>query len=63
MSFDDTAIATVKGNDYRINFWFMTKNQAVDRMNNADLSKKVCYYNLEKNNYLSWRCQIILQRL
>ena len=40
MSFDDTAIVTVKGHDYRIKFWFMTKNKAVDRMKIADLSEK-----------------------
>ena len=26
--------------DYRINFWFITKNQVVDRMKNADSSEK-----------------------
>ena len=40
MSFDDTAVVTVKGNDYRINFWFITKNEAMDRMKNDDLIER-----------------------
>ena len=36
VSFNDAAIVAVKGNDYRINFTFMTKSEAVDRMENAD---------------------------
>ena len=46
MSFESFAVVTVRGNDYRINFWFMTKGEAVDRMKIADLSKKEDnYYN------------------
>lgn len=37
MNFDDTVMVTVKEHDHRINFWFKTKNQAVDRMKNTDL--------------------------
>ena len=40
MSFDDFAIATVRGNDYRINFWFRSKDEAVNRIRNADLREK-----------------------
>ena len=40
MTFDDFGVVTVKGNDYRINFWFMTKNETVDRMKNVDLRFK-----------------------
>ena len=53
MSFDDTAIVTVKRYDYRISFWFMAKNDDVDRMKNAVLSKKLDNDDSEKNNYLS----------
>ena len=35
MMSDDFEIVNVRGNGYRINFWFMTKCQAVDRMKNA----------------------------
>ena len=40
MSFNDFVIVTVKGNDYRTNFWFTTKSKAVDRLENADLGEK-----------------------
>ena len=40
MSFDDTVIVTLKGHDYRINFWFKTKIEVVGRMKNADLKEK-----------------------
>ena len=42
----------MKGYDYRSNFWFMTKNDAVDRMKNTDLSEKMNNYSYEKYNYL-----------
>ena len=38
MSFN-VIVATIEGNDYRINFWFMTKTKAVDRMKIVDLSE------------------------
>lgn len=31
MNFNNFAIVTIRGIAYRINFWFMTKNEAVDR--------------------------------
>ena len=37
---NDFATVTVKGSDYKVNFWFMAKSEAVDRMKNAYLSKK-----------------------
>lgn len=40
MSFDGFSIAIVERNYYRINFRFMTKNKAADRMKNADLRDK-----------------------
>ena len=32
MSFDDVVIVSVEGNNYRINFWFKTKSEAMDRI-------------------------------
>ena len=29
MNFDDVAIASIKGNDYRIHFWYMGKDDAI----------------------------------
>ena len=40
MNFDDSAIVTFGGNDYRIHFLFMTNSGAVYKMKNPNLSKK-----------------------
>ena len=46
MNFNDDAIAFIKGNDYRIHFWYMSKNNAINIMNNFSLSEeKKEYYN------------------
>ena len=43
LSFTDVAIVSVKGSDYRIHFWYMNKDDAVNIMKDSDL-KKVDYY-------------------
>ena len=40
MSFNNAAIAYVKGNAYRINFWYMRKDDAINIMNSSDLVDK-----------------------
>ena len=40
MSFEGYAIVTVEENNYRTNFLFRTKREAVDKMKNVDLSKR-----------------------
>ena len=40
MSFNDDAIAYVKGNAYRINFWCMSKDDAINIMNGSNLVDK-----------------------
>ena len=40
MSFNDVAIASVKGSDYRIHFFCMSKDDAINIMNNSDLNDK-----------------------
>ena len=40
MNFNDFAIASVKGSDYRIHFWNISKDDAVIIMNNSDLNDK-----------------------
>ena len=40
MNFDGTVIVTVKGHDCRIKCWFMPKDEAVDRMKNANVCEK-----------------------
>ena len=43
-SFDDVAIVSIKENDYRIHFWYMSKNDAINLMNKSSLNKRLGYY-------------------
>lgn len=40
MSFNNVAIASIKENDYRNNFRYISKNEAIKLMKNSDLNKK-----------------------
>ena len=40
MNFNDVAIVSIKGNDYRIHFWYMSKNDAINSINNSSLNEK-----------------------
>ena len=40
MNFNDVAIASIKGNDYRMHFWYMSKNVAIVLMTNSNLKDK-----------------------
>ena len=40
MNFNDVAIASINGNDYRIHFWYMSKDDAINIMKNSSLNKK-----------------------
>ena len=39
ISFNDVAIVSVKESDYRINFWCMSKDDAINIMKNFDLNE------------------------
>ena len=39
MNFNNVAIASIKGNDYRNHFWYMSKDGAINIMKNSDLKK------------------------
>ena len=39
MNFNDAAIVSIEGNDYRIHFCCMSKNDAINLMNNFSLNK------------------------
>ena len=41
MDFRDVAIVSIKGNDYRINVWYMKKDNAMNIMKNSDLNEKM----------------------
>ena len=36
MKFNDAAIVSIKGNNYRIHFWCMSKNDAINIMKNSN---------------------------
>ena len=40
VNFNDVAIVSIKGNDYRIHFWYMSKNYAIALMTSSDLNDK-----------------------
>ena len=40
MSFNDVAIASIKGSDCRIHFWYMSKDDARSIMHNSNLIDK-----------------------
>ena len=40
MNFNDVAIVSIKENDYRIHFWYMSKNDAIALMPNSNLNDK-----------------------
>ena len=40
MSFNDVTIVSVKGSDYRVHFWYMSKDDAKNFMKNSDLNEK-----------------------
>ena len=45
MSFNNVAIVYVKGSAYRIHFWYMSKNDAINIMNNSNfIDKKGALY-------------------
>ena len=41
MKFNDVAIAYVKEKSYRIHFWYMSKDDAINIMNNSSLVDKM----------------------
>ena len=44
LNFNNVAIVSVKGNDYRTHFLYMSKDDATNIINNSDLSENVNYY-------------------
>ena len=41
MSFNNVAIAYVKGSAYKINFWYMSKDGAIKIISNSNLADKM----------------------
>ena len=40
VNFNDAAVVSVKGSYYRIHFWYMSKDDAINIMNNSNLIDK-----------------------
>ena len=40
MNFNDVAIFSINGNNYRMYFWYMSKDDAISIMNNPNLNEK-----------------------
>ena len=40
LSLNDVAVASVKGNGGRTHFWYMSKDEALNLLENADLTEK-----------------------
>ena len=40
INFNDVGIVSVKGSDYRIPFWYMSKDDAIIIVKNSDLNLK-----------------------
>ena len=40
ISFNDVAIVSIKENDYRIHFWYISKNDAIALITNSNLKDK-----------------------
>ena len=57
---NDVAIVNVRRNDHRINFWYMSKDEAMNLLRNDDLTEKsatIKYIMIYKNgsgNYNVW---------
>ena len=40
MNFNDVAIVSMKGSDYRVHFWYMSKSDAINLLTNSFLDNK-----------------------
>ena len=38
MNYNDLAIVSIKGSDYKIHFWYISKDDAINMMKNSNLN-------------------------
>ena len=64
MNFDYFSIFAVKGSDYRILFWYMSKDDAISIMKSSNLIEKKCIIMkmTEKTTYYQRNKETILNR-
>ena len=56
MNFSDVAIVSVKGSDYRIHFWYMSKNDTINIIKNSNLNEKSGLL------YIKWMKKLIIKK-
>ena len=44
INLNDADIVSIKGSDYRIHFWYMSKDDVMNIMKSTNLNEKVDYY-------------------
>ena len=49
MNFYDVSIVSVSGNDYKIYFWYISNDGAINMMKHSDLKEKMGYETIIKN--------------
>ena len=69
MNFNDVAIVSIKVNDYRIHFWYMSKDDVINSIHNSSLNEEIgslinvlLYIKNDWSNPLSKNRQVILNR-
>ena len=59
MSFNNVAIVYIKESAYRINFWYMSKDDGINIMKNSNLVDKIGFYKnffiMYKNEWVQFR--------
>ena len=40
MNFNDVPMLSIEGNNYRIHFWYVSKDEVTSTMHNSNLNKK-----------------------
>ena len=69
INFNDVATVSIKGNDCRIHFWYMSKDDGISLMNNSSLNEKAgslsffsLIYNMSEKIYHEKYREVTLNR-
>ena len=63
MNFNDVTIVYVKESAYRIHFWYMSKDDAINTMNNSNLNeKRGVLLNFFSLIYKKWVIQLTIRK-
>ena len=61
MNFNDVATLSIKGSDYRIHFYYMSNDDAINIINNSNLNKKLDCYNFFLIIHKKWVKKFIIR--